>query len=122
MKHHVGKLQDYPPGTHKCIMVNSKSIGVFNIEGELYALRNYCPHQSAPLCEGLVTPWISASEPYRFDYEREGEIVRCPWHQWEFDIKSGRLVVDPKIRTLSYDIVVERFELSVDDGEVYILA
>jgi len=120
MRHYIGQLEDFPEGAATIITVEGRSIGVYNLKGELYALRNLCPHQGAPLCIGHITPWVSAPEPYHFVYEREGEIVRCPWHQWEFEIKTGKLVVDPKYRTKSYDVYVERYELSVQDSKVYI--
>jgi nitrite reductase (NADH) small subunit len=114
----IGTILDYPPGCKKIVEIDGKSIGVFNVNGELYALRNICPHQGAPLCEGSINPWITSPEPYQFAFEREGEIIRCPWHQWEFDIKSGCLVVDPKLRTKTYDVTVEKYDVSVDDGKV----
>ncbi|MCY9698173.1 Rieske (2Fe-2S) protein [Paenibacillus alginolyticus] len=114
----IGALEDYPLGSKKCVELEGKSIGIFNVNGQLYALRNVCPHQGAPLCEGSVNAWVTASKPYQFEYEREGEIVRCPWHQWEFDIKTGCMVVDPKMRTKSYDVTVETFDISVNSGNV----
>jgi 3-phenylpropionate/trans-cinnamate dioxygenase ferredoxin subunit len=52
-----------------------------------------------------------ASEPGRVEFERDGEILRCPWHGWEFDLRTGRSVVDPDgVRVRSYDVVV-------DDGD-----
>ena len=119
--HMIGTLEDYPPGSKKCIEIEGKSIGIFNINGQLYALRNVCPHQGAPLCEGSITPWMTASRPYQFEYEREGEIIRCPWHQWEFDIKTGCMIVDPKLRTKTYDVTVESYDISVNSGKVILV-
>jgi nitrite reductase/ring-hydroxylating ferredoxin subunit len=112
--HHLGTMDDFPEGSVKIVDVDRKSIGVYNIKGELYALRNRCPHRGAPLCKGLITSYVTSSEPHKFSMEQEGEIVRCPWHQWEFDIKTGQLVVDPRIRTKAYDVIVENG--SVKDG------
>lgn len=116
----VAKLSDIPAGSHVIVEAGGKSIGVYNIGGELYAIRNICPHQGAELCKGLVTPLVVSSGPGSFEYEREGEIVRCPWHQWEFDIKTGFMVVDPETRTMCYDVSVERYDVELNDGAVIV--
>ncbi|MDF2724750.1 MAG: Rieske [2Fe-2S] protein, partial [Paenibacillus sp.] len=85
-KYAVAKASDIPPGTHRLVEADGRSIGVYNVDGAFYALRNVCPHQGAELCKGLTRPLIVSNEAGVFEQTREGEIVRCPWHQWEFDI------------------------------------
>lgn len=51
----VGRVDELPPGSRKIVMAGGRSIGVFNVKGTYYALRNTCPHQFAPLCLGRVT-------------------------------------------------------------------
>ncbi|WML50919.1 Rieske (2Fe-2S) protein [Neobacillus sp. PS3-12] len=116
----VGKTSEIPEGEKKIITANGKSIGVYNIGGEFFAIRNTCPHQGAALCSGITTAFIDSSGPGNFTYQREGEIARCPWHQWEFDIKTGCMIVDPKKRTKSYEVTVERFDVSVEDKGIYV--
>jgi len=116
----VGKASEIPEGGKKIIEANGRSIGIYNIGGEFFAIRNTCPHQGAALCSGITTEFINSTGPGNFVHEREGEIVRCPWHQWEFEIKTGCMVVDPKKRTKSYEVTVERFDVSVEDKEVYV--
>ena len=116
----VAKVSDIPPGTVKIVEAGGRSIGVYNIGGQFYALRNVCPHQGAELCRGLIKGYVTSSAPGNLAYEREGEIVRCPWHQWEFDIKTGCMVVDPAMRTKSYEVTVETFGVSVNDGDVVV--
>jgi 3-phenylpropionate/trans-cinnamate dioxygenase ferredoxin subunit len=90
------------------VEVENRSIGVFNVGGEFYALANQCPHRGAPLCEGRITGLKTSPEPGEITLEREGEILKCPWHGWEFDITNGQSVVNPeKIRTMTYDVTVE---------------
>jgi 3-phenylpropionate/trans-cinnamate dioxygenase ferredoxin subunit len=116
----VAKVADIPPGSRKIVEVAGRSIGVFNLNGKFYALRNVCPHQGAEICKGLVKPLVVSSSPGCFDYEREGEILRCPWHQWEFDIMTGCMIVDPAMRTKTYEVTVETYGVSVEEGQVYI--
>lgn len=109
MKRHViCKAADLPLGSRKIVEVDGKSIGIFNVKGNYYALRNVCPHQMAPLCLGKVTGYSEPSKVGEFKWAREGEIVRCPWHNWEFDILTGKSIFNPhKVRTKSYEVKVE---------------
>lgn len=119
-RHIVAKASEITPGTKKIVEAGGRSIGVYNVNGHYHALRNVCPHQGAELCKGLVTPLVVSSGPGSFEYDRDGEIVRCPWHQWEFDIKTGCMIVDPAMRTKSYEVTVEKLDVSVEDGHVIV--
>ena len=112
----VCKASEIPPGERKIFDIEGKSVGVFNVAGKFYALRNLCPHQFAPLCLGKVTGYCESSPVGEFHWSRDGEIVRCPWHAWEFDIKTGRSVFNPhKVRTKSYEVEVRPLS---DDEQV----
>src|SRR5687768_15644000 len=50
--HFVCRTDELPPGERKIVSANGRSIGVFNVGGRYYALRNLCPHRAAPLCLG----------------------------------------------------------------------
>ena len=51
---------------------------------------------------------VTSSEPGSYDYSRPGEILRCPWHGWEFDVRTGRSWCDPKrLRLMNYAVTVE---------------
>jgi 3-phenylpropionate/trans-cinnamate dioxygenase ferredoxin subunit len=119
-KYVVATVSEIAPGSKKIVEAGGRSIGVFNLNGQFYALRNVCPHQGAQLCKGLVKPLVVSSGPGSFEYEREGEIVRCPWHQWEFDIKTGCMIVDPAMRTKTYEVTVETFGVTVEEGQVIV--
>lgn len=107
-KHVVAMVDEIPPGERKIVEVAGRSIGVFNVGGEFYALRNICPHQGGPLCEGRLTGFIMARVPGEYTYTRRGEIVRCPWHGWEFDVKTGQSWFDPvQTRVRAYPVTVE---------------
>lgn len=101
--HPVCPVSEFPPGERRIVTIDGKSIGVFNVGGRFFALRNRCPHRGAPLCEGQISDLVTAPSPYVWEREREGEIIRCPWHSWEFDLTTGRSVCFPeRIRTKSY--------------------
>ncbi|MBT8400892.1 MAG: Rieske (2Fe-2S) protein [Rhodothermia bacterium] len=111
----VGRVEDLKPGTRRIINVKGRQVGVFNVAGRFYALRNICPHQGAPLCEGEIGSTLLPSRPGEYVVGREGEVLRCPWHQWEFDITSGRCLVDSRVR-------VKTFEVVVRDGHLFLIA
>lgn len=96
------------PGARKIVAVAGRSIGVFNLGGKFFALRNSCPHQGAPLCTGRLASFLTAMVPGAYEYSRAGEILRCPWHGWEFDVRTGQSWFDPaKVRVRQYAVTVE---------------
>jgi 3-phenylpropionate/trans-cinnamate dioxygenase ferredoxin subunit len=110
----VGEI---PPGGRKIVEVAGRSIGVFNIGGEFFALRNQCPHAGGPLCEGILSGFLRSDAPGEYDYVRRGEILRCPWHQWEFDVRTGQSWFDPvKTRVRRYETSIE--PSSADEEEI----
>lgn len=107
-RHIICKTSELPAGSRKIVTVNGRSIGVFNVKGQYYALRNLCPHQMAELCRGTVTGYCEPGDVGEFNWARQGEIIRCPWHGWEFDIKTGKSIFNPhKVKTRSYEVKVE---------------
>ena len=103
----VGTVDEIPPGQRKIVEVDGRSIGVFNVGGEFFALLNRCPHQGGPLCSGRLSGFLRSTEPGQYIYSRPGEILRCPWHGWEFDIRTGQSWFDPaQVRVRSYDVAV----------------
>jgi nitrite reductase (NADH) small subunit len=112
--HYVGDAGEIPVGTHKIVELAGRSIGVYNVKGEFYAIHNYCPHEGAPLCRGNVCGTTLESGVYEFIYGRDQEIVRCPWHGWEFDIKTGKSLFSDKTRARSY-------KTRVDEGKVGVI-
>ena len=95
------------------MQVDGKSVGIFNVNGTYYALHNRCPHMAGPLCEGPLTGTTRPTDTVEFVYEREGEIVRCGWHGWEFDIPTGRCLASGKVRARTYPTSVEHGEVIV---------
>jgi nitrite reductase/ring-hydroxylating ferredoxin subunit len=107
-KHVIAAVDEVPPGGRKIVDVAGISIGIFNLNGEFFALRNRCPHQGGPLCEGKLWGSLEASVPGEFRYDRPGEILGCLWHGWEFDIRTGQSWTDPRrLRTRRYAVTVE---------------
>ncbi|OBK48114.1 Rieske (2Fe-2S) protein [Mycobacterium kubicae] len=113
----VCALEELPPGRMKLVDIGKFGVGVYNVRGEFYAIVNYCSHEGAPLCQGLLggTNESDPDTPGRLRRVLDGQIVRCPWHNWEFDVTTGRNVADPKRRIRTYQV-------DVADGQVYVTA
>lgn len=107
-KHVVAAARDLPPGSRKLVTVKGRPIAIFNIRGEYFALLNRCPHQGGSLVDGVLTGLVQSHEPGKYEYSRKGEILRCPWHGWEFDVRNGQSWCDPgKIQVKNYAVAVE---------------
>ena len=107
------RSSDLPLGERVILNLDGKSIGLFNIGGRFYALHNRCPHTGGPLCLGPITGTALPTTERKFEYGREGSILRCAWHGWEFEIETGQSLADPKIRARTYAVTVE-------DGTVFV--
>jgi len=107
-KHRVCKVDELPVGQRKIVDLKGRSVGVFNIDGEYHAIRNVCPHELAELCRGIVTGTTAPSKPGEYKWIKDGRIIRCPSHGWEFDITTGQSVFNPhRVRVRSYEVTVE---------------
>jgi nitrite reductase/ring-hydroxylating ferredoxin subunit len=110
-RHVVAATAEIPRGGKKLVTVKGREIGIFNVDGEFYALANRCPHAGGPMCEGRVGALIRSSGPGDYHLERQGEFLRCPWHGWAFDIRTGQSWCDPN------DMKIRQFKVAVQDGE-----
>ncbi|HLR13333.1 MAG TPA: Rieske (2Fe-2S) protein [Burkholderiaceae bacterium] len=115
MEHKVGRLDEFQDGQARLVDVAGRQIGIIKKGDEVFALRNLCPHKRAPLIrgtvEGTMLPTPCAGE---LNYGMENEIIKCPWHGWEFDIKTGEClfgVSNKRVRT---------YPVSIREGDVYV--
>jgi nitrite reductase/ring-hydroxylating ferredoxin subunit len=93
----VGKLSGLAPGSSIVADVNGKAIAVFNVAGAVYAIDNACRHGGGPLGEGPL----------------EGDVVSCPWHHWEYNVRTGELTTNPAVKLATYPVQVEGDEIKV---------
>ncbi len=135
--HVVCPARELPPGERRLVEIDGRSIGVFNVDGEYYALTNVCPHQRAPLCAGTLTGTTRATSVDDIEWERDGRVLTCPWHGWEFDVTTGETVFNPhrwSVSTYETDVIVnaeavaageaqpaiETHPVDIDDGVVVV--
>jgi nitrite reductase/ring-hydroxylating ferredoxin subunit len=103
----VCKAKDLAPGERLMVKLDGLEVGVFNVKGRFYALHNRCPHKGGALCLGPVTGTSLPTSDYSFVYGREGHILRCGWHGWEFEIETGQALADPHYRAKTFPVTVE---------------
>lgn len=114
-KHLACRVHEVPADSAKIVKIKNLTVGIFRLPDGYYAMLNICPHRGAAVCEGPVCGTTRSNEQREFIYERAGELVRCAWHGWEFDIRSGEFLVDPKIKARTFPVTVE-------DDIIYVVA
>jgi nitrite reductase (NADH) small subunit len=111
----LGPVEDFPVGKFKIVMAGDVEIGIVRLgTGVLHAVRNRCPHKGAPICKGILGGTWPPSRVGELAFEREGEVLVCPWHGYEFDLNTGlELYQDRPTRLRKYNAAVE-------DGQVIV--
>lgn len=114
----VGTTDELEAGERLLVELEGLEIGVFNLDGEYVAYLNWCPHQGGPVCEGGVGGTTEVSftrETLEVDLEwvQEGEVLRCPWHSWEFDLRENGFLHDATLSLPTYPV-------STRDGNIII--
>ena len=96
----VAKKSEIPEAGAIAVEVEDKRLALINLRGEIYAIDDDCPHEGGPLSEGTIS----------------GEEIECPWHTSHFNIKTGRVTIDPATE----DVATYRVRLIGDAVEVEI--
>jgi nitrite reductase/ring-hydroxylating ferredoxin subunit len=111
----AGSVADFPLGTLTAREIGGRTVLVASTPRGLFAVGATCPHQGASLVRAELTGTMVASAPGRFEYGCDGDLLRCPWHRWEFHADDGRTAfgTSPK-RLVTYP-------LRVVDGDVQVL-
>ena len=83
-----------PEGGRLVVDVGDRTIGIFRVAGKLYAWENICAHQGGPVCQGKIIPRVTeviepGGESRGFAFDESSLHIVCPWHGFEYDIKSG---------------------------------
>lgn len=77
----VGRVDEFPAGRGRMVIVEGRHVALFRLDGEFYAIDNLCLHEAGPLCDGDI----------------EQDVVTCPWHGWSYEIRTGTLVQDRRV-------------------------
>ena len=115
----VAVAGEIPDGGRKIVDLDGISVGIFHVNDAYYALLNWCPHQAARLCEGKLWSALEGSVPGDYQTSRRHEIIACPWHGWEFDLRTGQSWCEPeRLRVRAYDVRLEQGEIAAKTFQV----
>lgn len=114
----AGRTSDYEDGDRKVVICGDKEIGIFKVDGEFYAWHNRCAHRAGPICQGrmmkrVLEPVAEDRTVRAMQYDDNETHIICPWHGYEYSIRTGAHQGNPRIRLLKADI-------SIRDGKIYV--
>jgi 3-phenylpropionate/trans-cinnamate dioxygenase ferredoxin subunit len=111
----IGAVDDFPVGTFRIMDLRGREVGILRMaDGTFRAVRNRCPHKAAPVCKGIVGGTWLPSAPGELIFARDGGILVCPWHGFEYDLDTGEELFRPgapRLRT---------YPVEVADGQVVV--
>ena len=87
----MATLEELPPGRAVEVEHEGRVYALFNVDGVISAIDGICPHQGGPLADGPL----------------DGTLVTCPWHGWQFDVRTGKTPLNGKLRQATYEVKVE---------------
>jgi nitrite reductase/ring-hydroxylating ferredoxin subunit len=94
------KKDEVPVGTIREFQIEGKTLALANVGGNICAINNICLHRGGPLGEG----------------ELVGDVVTCPWHGWQYHVRTGKLVTNPSVGVETYPVEVRGDDIFVDIG------
>lgn len=116
----VSKLSELKDGACHLVRQDNLEIGVYRRGTDFYAYENLCVHQGGPVCQGITMHKVEelirpdkTSAGLRFN--KEEEHIVCPWHSFEYDIKTGECAANKKLK-------LKKFEVVTQEDSVYVLA
>lgn len=80
-----------PSGTSAEVVADGRIFAVFNVDGIYHVIDGICPHAGGPLGKGTLC----------------GNIVTCPWHGWQFDVRTGQHCLNQRLRQTQYETRIE---------------
>lgn len=115
MKHVVCRQSELGPGESRTVMNGRVPVVVVcGSENRYYAIRGICPHQGAMLAKGHLTSLTVSEKPGVYELAQDREVLRCPWHSFDYDVATGRCVSDSRLRVKTYPVYVEDGDIVVD--------
>ena len=106
---------EIPEGSNQIVTLDGIEIGIIKSNGRCYAFRNLCPHEGGPVCTGTITGTLAQGPEteWKLIWEKEGEILYCPWHGSDFDITTGEAMSRKGLRLQTYPLKVVQGKLKI---------
>ena len=93
----VAKVEDLLPGTVSTVYAGDEAIALARVDDEFYATQHACLHLEGPLGEGRLAD----------------HVLTCPWHGWQYDVRTGENEFDRAIQLKTYEVRVEDGQVKV---------
>lgn len=116
MEVRVGTVEEVRRAGCRIVEIGGRDVGVISVGEEFFAIADKCPHQGASMCAGSLSGTMVASAPHQYVYGQDDRVIRCPWHGWEFDLETGRSLLEPQRSGL------RTYPVTTDDGHVVVHA
>jgi nitrite reductase (NADH) small subunit len=88
----VGRVEDVPEGRGATVeLLEGTELALYHVNGQFYAIENFCPHKGAPLADGRLCE----------------HVVECDWHGWRFDLRTGKCLNHPHSSVEAYEVIIE---------------
>jgi nitrite reductase (NADH) small subunit len=114
VEHRVGEVDAVRRDGCRVIEVDGRPVGVISVGEEFYAIHDRCPHMGASMCAGSLGGTLVAAAPHELVYGMDDRVIRCPWHGWEFDLVTGRSLLEPE------RVGLRTYRVSERDGDVVV--
>jgi 3-phenylpropionate/trans-cinnamate dioxygenase ferredoxin subunit len=112
MEIRVGTVDDVRRDGCRVVEVNGRPVGIVSVGEEFFAVSDRCPHMGASMCAGSLSGTLVAAGPHELVYGLDDRVIRCPWHGWEFDLETGRSLLEPD------RVGLKTYRVTQHDGEV----
>jgi nitrite reductase/ring-hydroxylating ferredoxin subunit len=110
----IGATGEFPERQVRIIDVAERQIGIVRWNDDFFAVVNVCVHQGGPLCRGVLSARLDAVEPGNLVLDHSTPVLACPWHGWEFDLRTGRAILDPAVRVRTFPVRVAEGRLLIE--------
>lgn|SRR5262245_57219563 len=110
----IGPVDDFPMKQMRIIDVGTRQIGIVRWGDRIFAVDNLCMHQGGPVCRGVLSPRLTASRPGELTLDETAPTLACPWHGWEFDLGTGRALLDERLRLRTFAARIAAGRVLVD--------
>jgi 3-phenylpropionate/trans-cinnamate dioxygenase ferredoxin subunit len=114
VRHRVATVEELRRDRWRVVEVEGRPVGVISVGERFYAFHDRCPHMGPSMCHGTVSGTFVGAPPHDLVYGKHDRVIRCPWHGWEFDLETGRSLLEPD------RVGLKTYEVTVEAGEVFL--
>jgi nitrite reductase (NADH) small subunit len=108
----IGAVDDVRREGCRVVDVGGRPVSIVSVGDDFFAIADRCPHMGASMAAGSLGGTLVPSSPQELVFGMDERVIRCPWHGWEFDLETGRSLLEPRRFGL------KTYQLTQDDGQL----